>query len=236
MENYEVFVCCGGKCGGTTLANTFHINGYKTVHVHSSKHLGNFKSNIDLSNDNIFKVIDHNKEKQQIYIIDSYRTPIERKISCFFQKIHTYVPNYNDVSISYLIDYFNKNILDSSVGSHHSINEFLSYYNVNSIKKFNYKKKYVKREKNNIIFIKVLFSDISEWGTILSHAFGKEIKIHNANLTSEKLVADIYKTFKEKYKLPKYFLKKIKADKELNTYLQPHQVKKYIKYWHEKSN
>ena len=110
MEKYDIFVCCGGKCGGTTLANTFHENGYKTVHVHSSKHLGNFKSDIDLANDNLYKVIDYSKEKNKIYIIDSYRTQIERKISCFFQKIHIYIPNYKNVTIENLIDYFNKRI------------------------------------------------------------------------------------------------------------------------------
>ena len=235
MEKYDIFVCCGGKCGGTTLANTFHENGYKTVHVHSSKHLGNFKSDIDLANGNLYKVIDYSKEKNKIYIIDSYRTPIERKISCFFQKIHIYIPNYKNVTIENLIDYFNEHILDSSVGTNHSINEFITYYEANPITKFNYKKKYVKREKNNIIFIKLLFSDIKEWGNILSDAFEKEIVIHNANLTSDKSISEIYSQFKEKYLLPKYFIEKIKVDKELAIYMQPYQVTKYIEYWTEKS-
>lgn len=235
MEKYDIFVCCGGKCGGTTLANTFNENGYNTVHVHSSKHLGNFKSGIDLSNDNIYKIIDYSKEKNKIYIIDSYRTPIERKISCFFQKIHIYLPNYNNVSIEDLIDYFNEYILNTSVGTNHSINEFISHYEVPPIHKFNYKKKYVKREKNNIIFIKLLFSDINDWGSILSDVFEKEIIIHKANLTSEKSISNIYSLFKEKYLLPKYFIEKIRGDKELAIYMQPYQINKYIQYWTDKS-
>ena len=93
----------------------------------------------------------------------------------------------------------------------------------------------MKREKNNIIFIKLLFSDIKEWGNILSDAFEKEIVIHNANLTSEKLISDIYIKFKEQYKLPKYFLKSIENDKELSIYMQSHQIKNYIQYWTKKS-
>ena len=82
METFDVFICCGGKCGGTTLAYTFHQNGYKTTHLHSSRHLGNFKSTIDVNH--TFDIINASKQKGPIYIIDSYRTPIERKISCFF--------------------------------------------------------------------------------------------------------------------------------------------------------
>ena len=82
MNKFDIFICCGGKCGGTTLAYTFHQNGYKTTHLHSSKHLGNFKSNIDVNH--TFDIINASKQQGPIYIIDSYRTPIERKISCFF--------------------------------------------------------------------------------------------------------------------------------------------------------
>ena len=36
MQNYEVIVFCGGKCGGTTLSRTFQKNNnFNLLHMHS---------------------------------------------------------------------------------------------------------------------------------------------------------------------------------------------------------
>ena len=229
MTNFDIFVCCGGKCGGTTLAYTFHQNGYKTTHLHSSKHLGNFKSSIDVNH--TFDIINASKQKGPIYIIDSYRTPIERKISCFFQKIHTYLPNYANMQIQNIIRYFNDNILFSSVGEHHPINEFLQNYNMPLFHKFNFKRRYNISNKGNIIFLKVLFSDIGDWNKILSQVLNKEIIIHNANLTEDKSIHTLYTQFKDTYRLPKLYLSKIENDREFKIYISAYDQKKYIAKW-----
>jgi hypothetical protein len=229
MNKFDIFICCGGKCGGTTLAYTFHQNGYKTTHLHSSKHLGNFKSNIDVNN--TFDIINASKQDGPIYIIDSYRTPIERKISCFFQKIHTYLPNYATMKIENIIQYFNENILFSSVGDHHPINEFLQNYNMPLFHKFNFKRRYNISNKGNIIFVKVLFSDIKEWDKILSHVLNKKIIIHNANMTVEKSINTLYKQFKETYRLPKSYLSKIENDTEFKIYNSVYDQNKYLAKW-----
>ena len=54
------------------------------------------------------------KTKKEIYIIDSYRTPIERKISSFFQ-------NVLSDSTQNIIDNFNKDYL-FYIEEYHSIN------------------------------------------------------------------------------------------------------------------
>ena len=229
MNTFDIFICCGGKCGGTTLAHTFHQNGYRTTHLHSSKHLGNFKSSIDV--EHTFDIINASKQQTPIYIIDSYRTPIERKISCFFQKIHAYLPDYATMKISDMIQYFNEHILFSSVGNHHPINEFLTNYKMPLFHKFNFKRRYNISNKGNIIFIKVLFSDINEWGKILSQALDKEIVIHNANMTEDKTINILYTQFKHLYRLPKSYLSKIENDNEFKIYTSAYEQKKYIAKW-----
>ena len=229
METFDIFICCGGKCGGTTLAYTFHQNGYKTTHLHSSKHLGNFKSSININH--TFDIINASKKLKPIYIIDSYRTPIERKISCFFQKINTYLPNYASMQIHSVIQYFNENILFSSVGEHHTINEFLQKYNMPLFHKFNFKRRYNISNKGNIIFVKVLFSDINEWGKILSDALNTEIVIHNANMTEDKSINTLYSQFKTSYRLPKSYLSKIENDNEFKIYTSAYEQKKYLAKW-----
>lgn len=229
METFDIFICCGGKCGGTTLANTFNKNGYKTTHLHSSKHLGNFKSNIDINH--TFDIIDESCKQKKIYILDSYRNPIERKISCFFQKIKQYLPNYQDLSMEELTKYFNNNILTSCVAEHHPINEFLQKYDIPLFNKFNFKRHYNIAEKNNIVFVKILFSDISEWDKILSEVFNNKIVIYPANLTQEKEMGNLYKQFKDQYRIPRSYLNIVKNDTEFQIYNKPYEQHKYLNMW-----
>ena len=229
METFDIFICCGGKCGGTTLAYSFHQNEYKTAHLHSSKHLGNFKSSIDVNH--TFDIINASKKHGPIYIIDSYRPPIERKISCFFQKIHTYLPNYENMPIKNIITYFDQHILFSSVGEHHPINEFLQNYKMKLFHKFNFKRRYNISNKVNIFFVKVLFSYINDWGKILSQVVNKDIIIHNANLTEDKSINKLYTQFKNIYRLPKAYLPKIENDPEFKIYTTSHDQKKYMEKW-----
>ena len=40
--DYNIFICCSGKSGSTTLYTTFINNGYKSIHCHGNE---NFKNN-----------------------------------------------------------------------------------------------------------------------------------------------------------------------------------------------
>ena len=52
--SYNVFVFCGGKCGGTTLSQTFNKNGYETTHLHSFQSKGMFNSSINTKKHRMF--------------------------------------------------------------------------------------------------------------------------------------------------------------------------------------
>ncbi len=54
-DTYDIFVICGGKCGGTTLCETFRQNGFNTLHLHGPNCLGlnSCTSNINLKNNNL---------------------------------------------------------------------------------------------------------------------------------------------------------------------------------------
>ena len=240
--NYEnkgyknVIVYCGGKCGGTTLANTFLKNGFYPLHMHYSNSVGYFSNKFDSNLNSIFKLItDSSKKFNKIYIIDSYRTPIERKISSFFQNIHIHVENYKSSPIKKLIDVFNKKLINC-VEEYHSINEVLSYYKVPLFSKFDFKSSYNIAVQNNIVFIKILFKDIKNWDKILSDIFGKKIVMHSQNVTSDKKINELYVKFKEKYRVPKSYIDTVlKLDKEFKIYNTEEEQNKYIKYWTERS-
>ena len=230
-NNINIFVYCGGKCGSSTLENTLKKNNYNILRLHSNQE---FKLTYNC-NRNIFDILNENKKNKKIFIIDSYRTPIERKISSFFHNIITHVPNYNTLSIQQLIDIFNNKFL-TKLETYHSINEVMNYYKVPLFNTFNFNDKYISFEKDNIKYIKIRFSDISEWNKILSKIFGKNIVIHPDNLTKNKDIYNLTNEFKKNYKIPKSYLEHIKTkDREFNVFLSDDEKKKYLNNWEKKS-
>ena len=64
-----------------------------------------------------------------VYFIDSYRLPLERSISSFFQGIDKIEPDYLNKSIEYLIDLYNNYHYTNE--DYFSIDEIIKYINVN---------------------------------------------------------------------------------------------------------
>ena len=236
LNDLDIIVYCGGKCGSSTLHTTFKNNGYKSYKIHDNNYFkflcNTFKKD---TNKTIFDVIDFNvKQRKNIYIIDSYRTPIERKISAFFQNIGKYISNYTKKTVEELISIFNEKIL-YNLEEYHSIDEALDHYNVPSFNYFDFEKKYNIIKKDNITFVKLRFNDIHDWTTILSEIFEKNITIYNNNLTSDKIINKLYNEFKEQYKVPeKYLNLYLLNDSAFKIYNSKEEQNKYINYWKNK--
>jgi len=229
---YDVFIYCGGKCGSSTLYETFSKCNFSTFKVHSAL---NYKSRIlqeDLSFNNIFDLIDYSaKNKEVVYLIDCYRNPIERKISSFFENINSWIPNYNELDIEEIIDIFNSKFLNR-LEKYHPMDELIEHYNLEKIYNFDFEKGYILTKHENKVFIKLLFKDINRWPIILSKLFNKEIILINDNLTETKQHANLYKSFKSKYKVPLSFIKNLKnCDSEFKIYNTEEDQEKYIAYW-----
>jgi len=236
FNNLDILIFCGGKCGSSTLHKTLLNNGFKTTKVHCNFNFMCLCNQYNKDkNKTIFDVIDFNKKQKTIYIIDSYRTPIERKISSFFQNINKHVPDYEKKSIKELIQLFNKNFL-IELENYKSIDELFQHYKLPFFKNFDFKNKYNILEKGNIKFVKIRFSDIGSWGNILKNIFNKNITIHNDNLSIQKPTNNVYNEFKSLYKIPKNSLHKIlEKDDDFKIYCTIEEQTKYIKYWESKS-
>jgi len=203
-NNIDVIVNCSGNSGGCTLYNTFIFNNYKAIKCHNDYEF-KYSNSTDIS---LFDVINNNnnKDNKDIIIIDSYRNPIERKISSFFENIKSYLPNYYELTIDEIINFFNDNNFIYYLEEYHSINEILDYYNIPRFSNFDFYKEYNICKKNNKIFIKIRFKDINEWSKILSKIFNKYIIIQKSNLSLNKSYSNTYNEFIKKYKVPKKFL------------------------------
>ena len=219
----DIICLTGGKCGSTTLKNTFIRNGYKCIKAHNEQC---FKRQFKY--DGLIDLINRSSSNKKLYLIDSYRTPIERKISSFFENISVYVPNYVNKSCGELIDIFNNKYLNN-LEEDHSINPIIKKYGLDPFDTFDFKKKYVIKKKGNLVFIKILFSDIKQWGEILSKIFNKKIVLHNGNLSKHKVYNPIYNQFKKYYKIKKSYINNIlKNDKEFRIFNTKKQQELYI--------
>lgn len=240
MENkdlFEIFIFCGGKCGGSSLSKTFINSHYNTTHLHSLTCKGFTHSNIDVTNKlNTLNIIDYSiKKYKNIYFIDSYRNPIERKMSSFFQNIGLYYSSLDISNVDQMIEFFNDKLL-YNLEEYHPINEIMQHYDIPLFSEFNFVNGYNILEKDNKVFIKLRFNDIEKWDKYLTKIFGKIINITNHNLSENKYYKDIYSVFKSKYKVPKKYLdEQLVNDSQFKIYNTKKEQDEYIKKWYDKS-
>lgn len=227
---FDTYIYCGGKSGSTTLTKTFIKHGYKAIQIHSEDYYNKFiKKRYKLP---MYTLIDISKQNKRIAFIDVYRLPIERKISSFFQNIHT-IPNYKQKSIQELIHIFNSNHL-YQIENYHSINEIMDHYHIPHFDSFDFKNRFNMKYSNHMIFIKLHFNDIHNWNHILSKITNKSILILPENISNQKDYNIIYKQFKEQYTLPTNYLSILENDKEFKIYNTPLEQQQYLSKWSKK--
>jgi hypothetical protein len=160
-----------------------------------------------INNVTINEIIEYlNYIGKKIYVIDVYRSPIERKMSEFFEKISCYHFNNSDENISKynikrISDRFNKLFPHLENGDH-----YLEKYNISEPVLFDFDKKYTIQEINNIKYIKLRLCDSNIWANILSTIFESDIVLITDYQTKEKKIGRLYNKFKSAY-LPTIYLK-----------------------------
>ena len=241
LDDVNYFVYSGRKSGSSTLANTFsNLKNALSIQIHNNEDFlfkyGQCKYN------SIFDLVDNNmKTQKKIFIFDSYRTPIEKKISSFFEDIDKYIPNYKECDVSYLISYFNKkyiygkNCTSIYTEDYEPLDEIMEYYKLPHISKFDFEKKYTIIQHKNLIFVKIRFNEINQWDDILTKIIGQSVVIKDKNKSETKPYIEVYNNFKRLYRIPKEFLEKLKTDSRFITYNSKTERIKYIKDWSSKS-
>lgn len=225
LDDINVICITGGKCGSTTLRETFSNNGFKTIKCHN-KHCFNKQFGYD----GLIDLIDRSSLNKKVYLIDSYRRPIERKISSFFENIRFNVPDYQDKNFEELNEIFINRYM-KQIEEYESINDIMLHYGVELFSTFDFEKGYIKKEKDNIVFIKILYSDIQEWGKILSNIFNREIVVKSRNVTCNKEYSDKYEEFKREFKLPISYINEIKNKDSFKVFNTQEQQNVYIDKW-----
>lgn len=233
--NKIIFVYSKPKVGSTSLVTSirmFASHLFMVIHIHDEEMLqvlGNIK------NITIKDIISYNQFiGKEVYVIDVYRSPIERKISTFFEKIDSYHFNnvcseINKYNMDRVINRFNKIFPYIGLGDH-----FLDTYNIPIPETFDHYAKYLLVEHEGIRYIKLRLKDSGIWDTILSKLLCVNIRIVKDYETVNKPIKECYLQFKENYKIPSNFLEDLEKCKYSNYYYSKEELNEYIEQWSAK--
>jgi len=231
-SNNYIFIYTPPKVGSTTLVSSLRISlgkSYNIIHIHDEVMLSVLTGNTGVSVNNIIEHLASNGKN--VYVIDVYRTPIERKMSEFFEKISPYhfnnsEENINNYSVKRISDRFNK-IFPYIENQDH----YFDKYNIENPISFDFEKKYTIQIVNGISYIKLRLCDSHIWQQILSTIFQTDIVIITDYKTEDKHIGELYKRFKLEYKIPENFFDIIKSCKYFKFYYSIPERNEYLNYW-----
>lgn len=235
--NNLVFVYCPPKVGSTSLVTSLRVfacEKFHIMHLHNDEML-KYLYNVDVTINDIIKY--NSSLGKNIYVIDIYRFPIERKISIFFEKLEKYhfnnsVENIEKYPIEKLIQRFNM------VFPHLGNNDyFRNEYSIAYPKIFDLEKKYSIVRNRNIQYIKLRLSDsTSHWENALKEILNIDVKIIRDYETSLKSVKNIFKNFMDNYKIPENLFDFIEQDTSFYYYNTKEEIEKYLNHWRKKTS
>jgi ribosomal protein L14E/L6E/L27E len=239
-KNILVFIYTPPKVGSTTLVTSFRISCARKVnvlHIHDENMLSIITGIKNNNNVTVIELINYNASiGKTIYIIDVYRSPIERKISEYFELLTSYHFNTSDnnivnYKIELLIKRFNSLFYYLGTGDY-----FFDKYDINIPDSFDFDKKFLLVEKNNVKYIKLRLCDSNEWGTILSNILNMEIVIVKDYQTENKFIGEVYRKFNEEYKIPYNLLETVVQCKYFNYYNSENEKQNYLSNWELKKS
>jgi hypothetical protein len=232
-----VFIYTLPKVGSTSLVSSLRLFASKiltVLHIHDEIML---KVLTHIDNISIKEIILYNKYLgKEVYVINVFRSPIERKISSFFEKISTYHFNNNETevntyNINKIIVRFN-NIFPWIGGNGDNL---IDNYGINIPEHFDYVNKYLLLKENDITYISLRLCDSAEWGKILTNIFKIQIHVIRDYESSKKTISDLYCRFKLTYRIPINLLNDIIKDKYFCYYYSPDELTNYYNEWVSKS-
>jgi len=231
-----IFIYSKPKVGSTSLVTSLRIfvsHTFNVIHIHDEEMLrvlGN------ITNITINEIILYNHFiGKEVYVIDVYRSPIERKISTFFEKIDCYHFNnfcheVNKYDIHKFFNRFDKIFPYIGNGDH-----FIDTYDISIPSQFNFEEKFLHIKEDGVHYIKLRLKDSELWGTILTNILKEQVKVIKDYETVNKTIKDSYLRFKENYRLPINFLDDLDKCPYLNYYYSESEKNEYLNEWKEKS-
>jgi hypothetical protein len=242
MDGFErskniIFVYVPPKVGSTSLVSSLRLfcaNKFTICHIHDEVML---KVIANIDNITVLDVIKYNKYiGRNVFVVDIYRWPIERKISEYFETLTEFHFNCvsNEMSAN-LLQKITKRF--NNIFVHLAQKDYLMDKYELSDKlpdKFDQVNKYLLVENQGINYIKLRLHDSTEWSKILTTLLSTEIIIIKDYETEKKEIGGVYKQFLLDYKIPKNLLDIIRNDVRLGFYNTPEEIATYLQKWEQK--
>jgi len=239
-----VLLYCPQKVGSTSIVTSIRLSEpekFFVMHTHDEiifKSAGGSSNDVcvnDIIKNNALKNFGTGKPRN-IYVIDIFRPPIERKISEFFHEIGIF--HFNNVE-QYVSNYDIHKILKrfNDIFPHVSNEDYYKerFHTDFNYEEFDFKKKYIMTEKNGVKYIKLRLKDSAQWGEILSTILDSDITVVSDYETREKEIGELYKVFMENYKLPYNYFKMIENCPQLKCYYDFSERYDYLNQWWKKT-
>ena len=232
-EKKIIFVYCPPRVGSTSLVSSLRLSGshiYKVLHIHDEEMLKIVGKIKDVT---VMDIIQYNESLgREIFVFDIYREPLERKMSEFFGKLASYhfnaeISEIEKYSIERLSKRFN-NIFPYIGEDDHFLEKYTTVFK-DTPSNFDFTNKILHFQKGNIHFLKIRLRDYVDWHKILAPI----LKINITKIVDNKRdmlkLNDLYKMFKEEYKIPKNLYNLLVEQKSFHFYLSPEESNTYIK-------
>jgi hypothetical protein len=233
-KNY-IFIYTPPKVGSTTLVSSLRISlgiKFNVIHIHDEVMMQVLTGIKDVSINQLIEYIANNGNN--IWVIDIYRLPIERKMSEFFEKLSDMHFNNTETNvvkydIKRVILRFNELFPHLSNSDH-----YFDKYEI-AVPPFDFKKKCSVQTCKRVKYIKLRLMDSNNWGNCLSEIMNTKIVILTDYKTSDKSIGDFYNKFKQEYRLPTNFFELITKCKYFNFYLTEAEKLAYLNSWKRKT-
>jgi len=227
-----IIIYCGAKVGSTSLVSSLRLScsdNSNVLHLHDDamlRILTNSDDSVTISG-----LIEYNSKIKKVYVMDIYRSPIERKMSEYFEKLcdlhfNNKAEDVNNYNVQKITKRFNDIFNHIGNGDH-----YIDRYDIPVIESFDMKKKYQMQAWNNITYIKLRLKDSLLWSDMLSSILNRKIYIVRDYETVNKHIGDLYKKFKSEYKLPLNHYQSIVEDEYLKFYYTEEERCEYLNEW-----
>lgn len=232
-----VFVYSMPKVGSTSIVSSLRIFGIhklNVIHVHDETMLQTLSH--QTTNVTINEIILFNQYLgKTVYVINIYRSPIERKMSAFFEKICSYHFNCQDTvvnsfGIERIVTRFNNLFPWLSSGDH-----FIHQYGLPlPLPPFDVSKRHLLTTHHGVHYVTLRLKDSAHWGHILSDLFQFDIRVISDYETSKKSIKDLYARFKRHYRIPTNLLEEQMRDECFMYYYSEQERQEYYNTWAQK--
>ena len=234
-----IFIYTPSKVGSTSLVTSLRINllpHYKIFHLHDEELLEN-SIKMKLGKIKIMDIIDYNQKLgKKIFVFDIYREPIEHRISLYFETLYDLhfnntEENVKNYSLKLIIQRFHKIFPFLKMDDY-----FQKKFQIHFPNSFDFKKKYLLMEKNEVKYIKLRLKDSPYWNFILSSIFQQPIFCVRDYESKNKKIKNLFLSFYEIYKIPINYFHLIENDSSFLYYFNEKEQEEYLNKWKRKTS